>query len=410
MKKILLIIIINCSLLITNCLSQWVLQNTGTNNILNSIQFVNSNTGWAVGDNALIIKTTNGGLNWVTQQSNLTANRLLTGIDMLDENTGYMVGWFSSILKTTNGGDNWIVLREAPVGQGNSYNDVDFINDQTGWFCGFLGNVWKTTNGGVNWDSVNVGGGGPLRCIQFLNSQTGWVAGDVGYIRKTTNGGLNWFFQFFGTTADYWYNSLCFINVNTGWVVGYNNAVYKTTNSGNNWDTVSFTPGMCLYFVNDMTGWTGRTNGNLYKSTNGGYNWYLQSVPVAGIFIDIFFINDSIGWAANYNKIIKTTNGGEPVAIIPINNYVPDNFKLYQNFPNPFNSVSNIKFDIIKGDYVKIEIYDALGELIETLVDQYLKAGTYEIIWDANNFSSGVYFYRLTASNFTKTNRMILSK
>ena len=64
--------------------------------------------------------------------------------------------------------------------------------------------IRRTTDGGSNWDSLSTGSGGPLRDIQFLNSQTGWVVGDGGYIRKSTDGGNNWFFQFFGTTADFW--------------------------------------------------------------------------------------------------------------------------------------------------------------------------------------------------------------
>ena len=392
--------------------AQWVLQSSGTNNSLYNIQFVNINTGWAFGENAVILKTTNGGVNWFYQQSNLNTNRLLTGIDMIDENTGYIVGWFSTILKTTNGGVNWLVLREMPLGQGNSYNDVDFIDEQTGWFCGFLGRVWKTNNGGLNWDSVTVGASSPLEDILFVNSQTGWVAGDVGFLRKTTNGGLNWFFQFFGTTSDYWFNSLCFLNENTGWVAGYNTIMFGTTDGGNNWDTLSLVNGICVDFINSQTGWTGSENGKIYKTTNGGYNWYEQTYPAGGGFVtDIYFVNDSVGYSTSVFQILKTTNsGGSFVNITNNSNEIPREFSLKQNYPNPFNTETTIEFQIMSEARVRLEIFNSIGQLIEIIIEQNLKTGYYRTNWNANNHPSGIYFYRLITNSNIETKKMILNK
>lgn len=411
MKKI--IYIIFAISLLHQCVgAQWVLQSTGTNNSLYNIQFVNENTGWAIGENSIILKTNNGGVNWFFQQSNLATNRLLTGIDMLDENTGYIVGWFSTILKTTNGGVNWLVLREMPIGQGNSYNDVDFINEQTGWFCGFLGRVWKTNNGGLNWDSVTVGASAPLEDILFVNAQTGWVVGDVGFLRKTTNGGLNWFFQFFGTTSDYWYNSLCFIDENTGWVAGYNSIMFGTTDGGNNWDTLSLVNGICVDFINSQTGWTGSENGKIFKTTNGGYNWYEQTYPAGGGFVtDIYFVSDTVGYSTSVFQILKTTNsGGAYVNITNSSSEVPCEFSLKQNYPNPFNPNTTIEFEIQKKDDVRLVIYDILGREIQRLVETKLNAGKYSTQFDGSNFSSGIYFYTLYYTGGRITKKMILNK
>jgi photosystem II stability/assembly factor-like uncharacterized protein len=410
MKKILLIIIFNCLLFITDCLSQWVLQTSGVISALYDIQFVDINTGWATGTNSVILKTTNGGLNWITQTSPLPPNRELNGIHMLNANTGFIGGWTNTFLKTTNGGENWIQF-PGPSASYGSLNDIFFIDENTGWGCGFLGIIWKTTNGGLNWDSVNAGGGGPLNCIQFLNAQTGWVAGDVGYLRKTTNGGLNWFFQFFGTTSDFSYNSMCFVDINTGWVVGrYYSGVFRTTNSGVTWDTLAMLPLVRdLFFINQNTGWVGGQNGILYKTTSTGNNWSLQSVPVAGLFNDIFFINDTVGWAANYASIIHTINGGT-VGIFPTSSSIPEKFNLFQNYPNPFNPDTKIKFEISQKTSAKIVIFDVLGKEVETLIDTDLNAGVYEINWNAENYSSGIYFYSLSVDNFIETKKMILNK
>ena len=155
MKRILLIIIVDCILLITNCLSQWVLQQTGNNLVKYDVQFVNVNTGWITGTNSIIMKSINAGANWFQQNAPIPSGIELNAIYMLNANTGYIVGWTSTFLKTTNGGSNWVQL-SVPQGQ---YNDVYFINEQTGWLCAFLGVIRKTTNGGLNWDSINTGGG-----------------------------------------------------------------------------------------------------------------------------------------------------------------------------------------------------------------------------------------------------------
>src|SRR5438552_10243356 len=143
MKKLIAIAIFYCLLFTINCYAQWVLQNSGVSNTLYNIQFVNPSTGWATGTNSLILKTTDGGSNWLQQSINLGYPKDLNGLAMLDANTGYIAGWFETILKTTNGGINWDIISNIPSNNGNSNNGVSFINSQTGWICSFLGRVLK---------------------------------------------------------------------------------------------------------------------------------------------------------------------------------------------------------------------------------------------------------------------------
>jgi hypothetical protein len=92
------------------------------------------------------------------------------------------------------------------------------------------------------------------------------------------------------------------------------------------------------------------------------------------------------------------------------NNQVISNFILYQNYPNPFNPVTKIKFDIPKSAFTLVKIYDNLGREIYTLVSEGMRAGTYEVDWDASNYPSGVYYCKLTADDFTETKKMVLVK
>ncbi len=109
-----------------------------------------------------------------------------------------------------------------------------------------------------------------------------------------------------------------------------------------------------------------------------------------------------------------------PLGVNVINNSLPSNFSLSQNYPNPFNPQTKIKFSIPlsrgvtaeggRGVFVSLIIYDLLGREVTTLVNEELKPGTYEVDWDGSNYSSGVYFYKLEAGDFTETKKMVLMK
>jgi len=92
------------------------------------------------------------------------------------------------------------------------------------------------------------------------------------------------------------------------------------------------------------------------------------------------------------------------------NNEIPYKYELYQNYPNPFNPITKIKFDVPKATKVSIRIYDILGREIECLVNEYVQPGKYSYDFNANNLSSGVYFYRLQTGDYTNIKKMVLLK
>lgn len=88
----------------------------------------------------------------------------------------------------------------------------------------------------------------------------------------------------------------------------------------------------------------------------------------------------------------------------------PKEFSLYQNYPNPFNPTTTIRFALPVESRVKINIYNSLGQLVETLVDKDMKSGYHEINFNASGLASGVYFYKLNSGNFVETRKMLLMK
>jgi len=99
-----------------------------------------------------------------------------------------------------------------------------------------------------------------------------------------------------------------------------------------------------------------------------------------------------------------------PIGIEPVSSEVPLRFQLHQNFPNPFNSVTVIRYQLMLKGLVTLRIFDVLGREVSVLVNEEQMAGIYEVKWDATDFQSGVYFYKLTAGEFNESRRMILIK
>ena len=130
---------------------------------------------------------------------------------------------------------------------------------------------------------------------------------------------------------------------------------------------------------------------------------------------------NSIGWnqylgygrinAYNALKYTLEHYGGTIQSFsIPQEETKPTSFSLLQNYPDPFNSSTNIKYSIPKTSMVSIKVYDIIGNEIITLVNEEKPSGTYELTWNAANLPSGVYFYRIQAGSFIDTKKMILLK
>ncbi len=115
---------------------------------------------------------------------------------------------------------------------------------------------------------------------------------------------------------------------------------------------------------------------------------------------------DSASYSMLYGRYINIIITGIVKTELP----VPQNFILHQNYPNPFNPVTKIRFGVPENSLVKIAVYDALGKSIETLVNENLSSGSYEVQFDGSKFAAGVYYCRLTSAGFSDVKKLILLK
>jgi hypothetical protein len=163
----------------------------------------------------------------------------------------------------------------------------------------------------------------------------------------------------------------------------------------------------------------------IYIRTAGSYRAYSRSLSSGYYSMDnledgtYHLYVERLGYNSA-SQVIKINNSSQDnisftlsfyfTGVMLQNNHIPSSYSLFQNYPNPFNPVTNIRFSIPNSGFVKLAVFDMLGREAETLVNGSLNPGTYNADWDASGYSSGVYFYRLDAEDYSEVKKMVLVK
>ena len=146
-------------------------------------------------------------------------------------------------------------------------------------------------------------------------------------------------------------------------------------------------------------------------STNNGINWINKNQGYNNDDATSLLILNGNIFAGTLLSSVWKRSLQEIINIKNISTNIPEKFELFQNYPNPFNPTTNIKYQITKTSNVKLIVFDILGREVETLVNEFQKAGTYEINFDAGKIPSGIYFYTMDVDNKRiDTKKMILIK
>ncbi|MFA4853693.1 MAG: YCF48-related protein [Bacteroidales bacterium] len=388
MKKVVLFFIAFSIVKITY--SQWLSQTSNTVSNLNSVCFLNADTGFTVGQSGTILKTTNGGNDWTVLPS-LTTNKL-NSICFANSDVGYIVGDSGIILKTITGGNDWLIIQNG-TNIYDAYCSVYFINQDTGFIAESYyeaGYILKTINGGNSWTSIPCGASlSSVKSLHFYGSTIGIAVGysySIGsFILKTINCGDNWELTNLNSPQ---LKSVYIAKDTSIYIVGENNTIKKSTNGGDSWSNQYSSTNVVLnsiYFPASDTGYIAGNNGTILKTTNGGNNWNIQTNGTTNHLQSIYFIDANTGFAVgDSGTILKTTNGG-------INTNV-ENDKIRKTdiaiYPNPTND----KIEIETPKKVNIEIINAQGQIIEKVKTLNIKT-----MVDLTKYSSGVYIIKAKA-------------
>lgn len=360
----------------------------------------------------------------------------------------------SGIYKTTNQGSGWVLSYSStyyPEVFALNLNYIFYISPSAG------SRINRSINGGVTWENVSSGTSGTYWDLAAYNNKLylasygyGIYRSDVGLSWNLYNSGLGSVFVqsigvkdnyiFAGTRANGISRSLNEAQqwevVNSGLnsldVLGfctYNNGIfaytdndggtsgiYRSTNYGNSWEFKGLTNKDIRSVVNiDNVIFALVYDEGIYRSLDNGESWNIVNEGLTNLKAKhmIKYNNYLYFFAESVNSLDKPAwkrQANEIIGIEQINSEVPNKFVLNQNYPNPFNPTTNISFDIKTSGNVKLTVFNQLGQFVETLVDQDLAPGSYKTDWNAANYPSGVYFYKLETEGMVQTKRMILVK
>jgi hypothetical protein len=155
--------------------------------------------------------------------------------------------------------------------------------------------------------------------------------------------------------------------------------------------------------------WVTRTT-TVYRSRDRGQTWSAEYVSTSGSFQHINFAatgSSGAGWATTNAGGIARFDG-LLTGVAERTKDIPETFLLRQNYPNPFNPSTTIEYELPQESYVELKVFDILGREVETLVHGKEMPGVHRVPWRAVDFSSGVYFYRLTVGSVIVTKKLLL--
>ena len=411
--------------------NSWFKSSSGINaNSIKSID-VGTNGNIFVGFTGGVYVSTNNGSTF--QQSDAGITNTMNNVIRVHPNGYIFAGTFpmsgaplSGVFRSTNNGVNWSVDMTGWTYQFNNVLDFSF-NSSGHIYAASNDNVYKSTNLGDSWFRANTGISNNQVYSIAVNTQNNYVfAGTYGSgIFRSKDDGSNWLQINDGLTA----TQIMSIAINSSGHIflgtnGY--GVFRSTNDGDNWTQVLFYTGMQTWKVainskgHLYAGVVGGQIVNLgvWRSLDNGDNWAQVSDGILYPFIDaLAFDVTGFAYAGSLGGGLFKSALSTPAS--NNNKTIPKSFVLEQNFPNPFNPSTKIKFDIPAlssplgrgvGGMTVLKVYDILGKEITTLVNENLQPGTYEVKFDGTKLSSGIYFYKIIAGDYSETKKMILMK
>jgi photosystem II stability/assembly factor-like uncharacterized protein len=251
--------------------------NAGTLDLL-GIAFVDSQTGWCVGDidpggsGGVIHQTLDAGRNW---RPIARTNEILTAVHFVNLKIGWVAGHSGLIERTDDGGLSWKPQRSER--EGEMLNSIFFIDERRGWVAGGSGLVFRTTDGGETWNKITTGRVEDLWAVRFSDLARGWIVGEDGLILSTADGGNNWVVQSSGTSRALLGLAL---SASAAIVVGEGGTILRSA-GGSDWRPTESPTHFALnsIAVSGNNFWAVGAKGTIVGSTDDGVSWtYLPAV------------------------------------------------------------------------------------------------------------------------------------
>jgi len=274
--------------------------------LLYDVSFSDSLNGRIVGQTGRILKTTDGGINWVQQSRNIGGS--FAEVTFVNDSTILAVG-SDRIAKTTDLGATWLNI---PSGFTEALNDIHMFNDSNGIVVGASGRIIGTTDGGLTWTNRTSGSVNHQRAVFFVDSVNGFSCGHGGEILQTTDGGATWSKQVISGGGDFY--DIAFTDSQHGIAVSNTGVVARTTDGGTTWQdtTIQGSPNLqgISYYSGDAATAVGYS-GAIYRSTDRGISWVQQIHGTANHLHDVEFTSKYEGTIVGFKGIEDEVWHGE---------------------------------------------------------------------------------------------------
>lgn len=381
-----------------NLCSQWIQVNNGlsnrqVNSLVKSGNILFAGT-WP--DSGVYIST-NYGLNWVRS----SLNTFIVNSFTIQQNNIFVNTYLEGIFLSTNYGQNW---NQTFL---NNYDVKAFVINNSNYIAGngHLKGIYTSTNFGLNWNQAlnNVD-------VNDIVAKDNYIfAGTTNNgIYQSSNNGLSWSLVPINTSTVYSLSTELSIIVAAAY-----RGVFLSTNNGLYWFAIDSNYQVPIpYSVEIMANniFVGTMGYSVFFTSNNGDNWLhidqgMNNARVTSLCV----LNEYIFAGTTLNGVYRR-HLSEIIGLQNISEEIPDKFFLSQNFPNPFNPITNINFGLPQKTFVKLVIFDLQGREVLQLVNNELSAGLYNIDFDASHLPSSVYFYSIVAKNFFEVKKMVLVK
>jgi photosystem II stability/assembly factor-like uncharacterized protein len=413
---------------------KWSAQTSGITTSLTDVFFIDSQTGWAVGDNGVIINTTDGGTTWSSQASGTTKD--MTAVFFIDANTGWAVGYDldNIILKTTDGGNVWADITMGAASTG-ILRDIAFANSNKGWMVS-SDSIYTSSDGGTTWINQSVNSSVTsqgYRAVTVPTDSTAYVGGQSKRLAPTNtyadvfskSVSTSSAFDFISSdqsnfkTSDGYIYCIDFATPNVLFAGGAEGTIYKIDFKGTinyspwrlNLDLMPTTSSQVIQSIafpnasNGMfltNGTSSTTNALIYHTADTGSTWNMTPDTIAGLLPNALHAADaSTAWVVGRNgEIFK----GEQ-SFIGINEL---GFNLQTKiFPNPTRGLTTVEITSNTLGVIRYSLLDIAGR--QVLKESWTKRernARFEL--NMKNLTSGVYILNIIAPNGENTVLRIL--
>ena len=377
--------------------AQWTQQNSGTTENLNDVYCISADTVVVVGNNGIILRTTDGGTNWLPVSNPASAN--LHQVAFADTQTGYAVGDNGTLLKTTDAGVSWQSLTTNTT---ENLLALSVVASDTLFVAGTNGLIMKSVDGGNTWDTLNSGVSEDIIKLQMINNVGYIIAQNYPYnlLLKTSDSGNNWGVIDIGNSVPI---DIFFENENEGYVLSSYHLIKIYYNSYSIIKDIPECISHCLMKENDFV-WV---SGEAWDTTLVIKKININNIDEDDVFWDNYLpyaeamsnINGK-RYAVSVGGMIINNNNGINATVINSNT-----IDMFDIFPNPSNGNISIQNKDSKINLISYSIIDLQGK--EVIPEKELTRNTI----NATQLSDGSYILRLKDNNNNYyTQKLIIQK